>query len=178
MLETNTPSHPYEQGTALEPLLAQIAMGNRQAFDALYHGTANRLFGICLRVLTERSEAEDALQDVFTTVWRKAAQFDARRASATAWLAMIARNKAIDRLRSMPMRQFRTSLDLGQDIEDPGRDGSYAARAVFGASRAASPLAHPRRLFRWSHVRRVGDPDSSTPGIHQELDPPRSNATA
>jgi RNA polymerase sigma-70 factor, ECF subfamily len=130
MLETNTPSHPYEQGTALEPLLAQIAMGNRQAFDALYHGTANRLFGICLRVLTERSEAEDALQDVFTTVWRKAAQFDARRASATAWLAMIARNKAIDRLRSMPMRQFRTSLDLGQDIEDPGVSPPQQAQAA------------------------------------------------
>ncbi len=52
MLETNA--------TSLEALLAQVALGNREAFDALYRGTANRLFGICLRVLTERSEAEDA----------------------------------------------------------------------------------------------------------------------
>ena len=74
MLETNA--------TSLEALLAQVALGNREAFDALYRGTASRLFGICLRVLTERSEAEDALQDVFTTVWRKASQFDATRASA------------------------------------------------------------------------------------------------
>jgi RNA polymerase sigma-70 factor (ECF subfamily) len=108
-----------EAGQSLEALLAQIAMGNRAAFDALYRATANRLFGICLRVLTQRSEAEDALQDVYTTVWRKAAQFDPSKAGATAWLAMIARNKAIDRLRSLPFQQARTSLELDQDVEDP-----------------------------------------------------------
>src|ERR1700683_3896264 len=90
---------------SLESLLARVAIGDRAAFDALYRGTANRLFGICLRVLTQRSEAEDALQDVYTAVWRKAAQFDATRATAAAWLAMIARNKAIDRLRSLPVQQ-------------------------------------------------------------------------
>ena len=128
MLETNA--------TSLEALLAQVALGSRDAFDALYRSTANRLFGICLRVLAERSEAEDALQEVFTTVWRKAAQFDATKANATTWLAMIARNKAIDRLRSLPARQARASVDLAEDLEDPG----------------ASPLAHPRRLLRRAHL--------------------------
>jgi DNA-directed RNA polymerase specialized sigma24 family protein len=141
MLETNA--------TSLEALLAQVALGSREAFDALYRGTANRLFGICLRVLAERSEAEDALQDVFTTVWRKASQFDATRASAMAWLAMIARNKAIDRLRSMPARQTRASLAA---TAGAGRYGSCAARDLPGAPRAAPPLAHPRRLFRRAHV--------------------------
>jgi RNA polymerase sigma-70 factor (ECF subfamily) len=103
-----------------EALLAQVALGNRAAFDALYRATANRLFGICLRVLAQRAEAEDALQDVYTAVWRKAAQFDPRKATATAWLAMIARNKAIDRLRSMPAQQSRASFDLARDVEDPG----------------------------------------------------------
>src|ERR1700691_2802151 len=115
---------------SLEAQLAQVAMGDRAAFDALYRGTANRLFGICVRVLTERSEAEDALQDVFTTVWRKAAQFDATRATATAWLAMIARNKAIDRLRSMPARQTRASLDLAEDLEDPRASPPQQAQAA------------------------------------------------
>jgi RNA polymerase sigma-70 factor, ECF subfamily len=104
---------------SLEALLAQVAMGDRAAFDALYRGTASRLFGICLRVLTQRSEAEDALQDVYTAVWRKAAQFDATRATAAAWLAMIARNKAIDRLRSLPVQQARASLELAAEVEDP-----------------------------------------------------------
>jgi len=105
---------------SLEALLAKIALGDRTAFAALYRGTASRLFGICLRVLTQRSEAEDALQDVYTTVWRKAAQFDPAKASANAWLAMIARNKAIDRLRAMPAQQSRASLELARDVEDPG----------------------------------------------------------
>src|SRR5580658_179603 len=96
----------------LEALLAQVALGNRAAFEALYRGTANRLFGICLRVLAQRAEAEDALQEVYTTVWRKAAQFDPAKATATAWLAMIARNKAIDRLRAMPAPQAHASFEL------------------------------------------------------------------
>jgi RNA polymerase sigma-70 factor, ECF subfamily len=103
---------------SLESLLAQVAMGNRSAFDALYRSTANRLFGICLRVLTQRAEAEDALQDVYTTVWRKAAQFDPAKANATSWLAMIARNKAIDRLRALPAQQARGSLELAENVAD------------------------------------------------------------
>jgi RNA polymerase sigma-70 factor, ECF subfamily len=105
---------------SLEALLAQVALGNRAAFETLYRGTASRLFGICLRVLTQRSEAEDALQDVYTAVWRKAAQFDPAKASANAWLAMIARNKAIDRLRSLPAQQARAGLELADNVEDPG----------------------------------------------------------
>ena|ERR1035441_1884985 len=111
---------PEINANSLETLLAQVVMGNRPAFDALYRSTASRLFGICLRVLTQRAEAEDALQDVYTAVWRKAAQFDPAKASAISWLAMIARNKAIDRLRSMPVHQSRTSLELAANIEDPG----------------------------------------------------------
>jgi RNA polymerase sigma-70 factor, ECF subfamily len=110
---------PETSADSLEALLAQVAMGNRAAFDALYRATANRLFGICLRVLTQRSEAEDALQDVFTLVWLKAAQFDPTRANANSWLAMIARNKAIDRLRSMPAKETRASRRLGEDEDDP-----------------------------------------------------------
>ena len=111
---------PETSTNSLENLLAQIAMGNRSAFDALYRNTSNRLFGICVRVLAQRSEAEDALQDVYTTIWRKAGQFDSTKASAISWLAMIARNKAIDRLRSMPARQSRASLELAENVEDPG----------------------------------------------------------
>ena len=121
---------PETNATSPEALLAHVALGNREAFEALYRGTADRLFAICLRVLTERSEAEDALQDAFTTVWRKAAQFDATRASAMAWLAMIARNKAIDRLRSTPLRQARASIELARDVEDPGASPPLQAQAA------------------------------------------------
>jgi len=129
MLEASTTSRSVGQGIPLEGLLSQVALGNREAFEALYRETAARLFGICLRVLAERSEAEDALQDVFTTVWRKAAQFDVTRASATAWLAMIARSKAIDRLRALPAKQ-RTDLELAEELEDPGASPLVQAQAA------------------------------------------------
>jgi RNA polymerase sigma-70 factor, ECF subfamily len=130
MLEASTISRSVGQGTPLEALLSQVALGNREAFETLYRGTSGQLFGICLRVLSERSEAEDALQDVFTTVWRKAAQFDATRASAIAWLAMIARNKAIDRLRSMPARKVRSDIELAQELEDPGASPPQQAQTA------------------------------------------------
>ena len=121
---------PETSAPSLEALLAQVALGNREAFGALYRGTANRLFAICVRVLAERSEAEDALQEVFTTIWRKAAQFDATRATAMTWLAMIARNKAIDRLRALPARQSRASLELAEDVEDPQASPAQQAQAA------------------------------------------------
>jgi len=130
MLEASTTSRSVPQGAPLEALLSQVALGSREAFEALYRGTSSQLFGICVRVLTERSEAEDALQDVFTTVWRKAAQFDATRASAIAWLAMIARNKAIDRLRSLPARKERTDIELAQELEDPGASPPQQAQTA------------------------------------------------
>jgi len=143
---------PETGANSLEALLAQVAMGNRTAFEALYRATASRLFGICLRVLIERSEAEDALQEVFTVVWRKAAQFDPIRATATAWLAMIARNKAIDRLRSMPAQQVRGSLELAENVEDPAASPPQQAQAATERAQLEHCLERldprPRSLIR------------------------------
>lgn len=71
------------------------------------------------RIVSQRSEAEDVLQEVFATVWRKAAQFDVERAGAMSWLAMIARNKAIDRIRSQPQARKFEPLELADEIADP-----------------------------------------------------------
>lgn len=83
----------------LARLLKQSAAGDQDAFAQLYQRCSSKLFGVCLRMLHDRGEAEDALQEVFTTVWRRAARFDASRASAMTWLITLSRNKAIDRLR-------------------------------------------------------------------------------
>ncbi len=99
--------------------LGRVAEGDRDAFEALYRSSAARLFGICVRVLHDREEAEDALQDVFVRVWRKAGQFDAGRAGAATWLATIARNTAIDRLRARPTAQ-RASIELVEAMPDDG----------------------------------------------------------
>lgn len=98
MLETMA-AMPSTEATELAEMLSALARGDRDAFAKLYRATSARLFGICLRMLRERRDAEDVLQEIYTTLWRRAGSFDASRASAMAWLVALARNKCIDRLR-------------------------------------------------------------------------------
>ena len=84
----------------LAAALVRIGTGDRAALRIVYQDTSAKLFGVLLRILKDRSEAEDVLQDVYVTVWRKAALFNPERASPITWLVAIARNRAIDRLRS------------------------------------------------------------------------------
>ncbi|WP_133479458.1 sigma-70 family RNA polymerase sigma factor [Lysobacter segetis] len=119
MLETL----PLPGETAADPLAAQlleVARGDRDAFERLYRLASPRLFAICIRVLSDRAEAEDVLQDVFATIWHKADQFDPGRAGAMAWMSMIARNRAIDRLRSPGHAVRRTAVELGDELPDSG----------------------------------------------------------
>ncbi len=104
----------------LDGLLVEIAGGSRNAFESLYRATSSKLFSVCLRVIPDRAEAEDVLQEVFTTIWHKAHQFDPGRASPISWLAMIARNKAIDRIRSQPARGTLSPIEFADDIADGG----------------------------------------------------------
>lgn len=84
------------------PLLIRVAAQDRAAFRALYAQTASKLLGVLIRMLGQRADAEDALQEVFTRVWLRAATFDPDRGSAMGWLVTLARNHAIDRLRARP----------------------------------------------------------------------------
>lgn len=126
---------PTDRTTTAETLLARVALGDRAAFEALYKETSSRLFGICVRVLNQRAEAEEVLQEVYTSVWRKAGQFDPTRASAMSWLSMMARNRSIDRLRSTPARQTSSPLEMAQEIEDPGASPAQQAEALTDRAR-------------------------------------------
>ena len=83
----------------IENLIAKTALGNQAAFAELYSSTSSKLFGICLRILKDQGEAEEALQETFVKVWRSADKFATGNASPISWLAAIARNSAIDRYR-------------------------------------------------------------------------------
>ena len=80
-------------------LLARVAAGEEEAFRELYQRFAPGLFGLAKRMLNDAREAEDVLQEGFTYIWRKAAQYDPERSSPFAWAVMIVRHKAIDKLR-------------------------------------------------------------------------------
>src|SRR5512144_3342749 len=98
--------------------LGRIPDGDRAALQTVYRLTSAKLFGVCLRILGEHGEAEDVLQEVYVTVWRKAADFDARRASPMTWLIAIARNRAIDRLRASRRSRNMEAIDAATDVAD------------------------------------------------------------
>ena len=99
---------------SLDQLLLAVAGGDSIAFESLYRTTSKKLFGICMRVLPQRAEAEEVLQEVFLGIWRKAEQFDATRASAMTWLSMMTRNKAIDRLRANAGARAQVPIELDE----------------------------------------------------------------
>lgn len=116
---TETMTTDTSAAEALAASIMAVAKGDRDAFERLYRATSAKLFGVCLRVLPDRDEAQDVLQEVYATVWRKADQFDAGRASAVSWLAMIARNKAIDRVRANPSRSRNAPIEWADNVADP-----------------------------------------------------------
>jgi RNA polymerase sigma-70 factor (ECF subfamily) len=98
--------------------MQRIAAGDRSALQTAYRLTSAKLFGVCLRILHERAEAEDVLQEVYLTVWQKAADFDPARASPMTWLITIARNRAIDRLRAGGQSRRMEPIDAATEIAD------------------------------------------------------------
>lgn len=96
---------------ALGVLLQACGQGNRLAFETLYRVTSSRLFGVCLQYLENRAEAEEVLQEVYTSVWLKASTYDPQRSAAITWLATIARHKAIDRRRAQPRHEPLDDLE-------------------------------------------------------------------
>ena len=105
----------------IEELILQAGLGNRAAFRALYERTSAKLFGVLLRVLKDRAEAEDALQEVFVKIWRNASSFAANDYSPMSWLIVVARNHAIDRVRARKPEAADVDdmPDLADDQPDP-----------------------------------------------------------
>lgn len=102
----------------LTDALVQTGKGDRSAFETVYKATSAKLFGVCLRIFPDRTEAEEALQEAYLTIWNKAASFEAGRASPISWLVTVTRNRAIDRLRAKGKTGF-TALDEAAEIADP-----------------------------------------------------------
>ena len=122
------------QADDVEALIARVSLRDRAAFDALYARTSAKLFGVCLRILHERMDAEEALQEAYVNIWRNSAGYAAGRASPMSWLIAIARNAAIDRL-----RRRRTALGdpMPPDAEDTPDGAPSPEEAALAASESA-----------------------------------------
>ncbi len=92
-------------------LLARVAKGDHQAFAQLYDQSSPLLYTLALRILGNREEAADVLQEVYLEIWRKIARYDVGRGTPVAWLVTLTRSRAIDRLRSRVPRTPAAPLD-------------------------------------------------------------------
>lgn len=102
----------------LAELIGRSALGDRAAYRTLYERSAPKLFGVLLRILKSRAEAEEALQEVYVKVWQRAKSFRPGEASPMSWLIAIARNQAIDLLRARP--RGTDDMDAAMEVPDQG----------------------------------------------------------
>lgn len=142
-------------GDAIAALLVRIANGDQSAFAELYDSLSARVFGLILRVLVNRSQSEEVLQEVFLEIWQSAARFAPNRGQGRSWVMTIAHRRAVDRVRasqSSADRDVRAGLrDIGvahdsvAEQVELGIDGEKVVEALTGlpeAQREALVLAY------------------------------------
>lgn len=108
----------------LATLLGRVTLRDRRAFAHLYDLASPKLFAVALRILRDRTDAEEALQEIFIKVWQRAERYEPEQGGPMTWLSAIARNHAIDVIRA---RKPQTSdLDAAFDIAapEPGPEAS------------------------------------------------------
>ncbi|WP_153394474.1 ECF RNA polymerase sigma factor SigK [Ornithinicoccus halotolerans] len=148
------------QGTAeLAVLVRAVAEGDQDAFARFYDLTTPRVFGLVVRVLRDRAQAEEVTQEVYLQVWRLADSYDADRGSALAWLLTLAHRRAVDRVRSAQAqsdreaayesRQTQPAFDSTSEIVQGRLEAGLLQMAVHELSpvqRAAIELAYYQGL--------------------------------
>jgi RNA polymerase sigma-70 factor (ECF subfamily) len=106
-------------------LISRTALRDRSAFKTLYAKTSAKLFGVTLRILRDRSEAEEALQEVYVKIWQRADRYVAGGYSPISWLVAVARNHALDIIRAR--KPISDDIEAALDIADSGPDPEQAA---------------------------------------------------
>lgn len=134
------------QQTAQRQLVERMATGDEQAFSALYDRLSGTLFSLALQMLGDRSEAEEALQEVCVQLWRRAGNYDASKSSVFTWAVMMTRSKAIDRLRARGRRQRIVAGSIEE--EENGRELASEAEDAADTSIRKDEAARVRSALR------------------------------
>ncbi len=170
-LGASSPGGDWAAGESdLSGLLGRVAAGDEAAFAVLYRATSGRLNGVVARILPARDVAAEALQDAYVRIWTKAAEFDPARGSALAWMATIARNRALDearRVRPVSLEDMGEGFEPAADAVDPlaAREKLESLNALIAClqgldeeKRAILMLAYYRGASREALAKRFGRP--------------------
>lgn len=122
-------------------LLQRIAHGDQNAFARLYDMLSPRAFGLILRVLVDRSQSEEVLQEVFLEVWQSAGKFTPNRGQGRSWVLTIAHRRAVDRVRSSQASADRDVRAGFRDLEQPRDDVADDVEMRIEARRVAAAVA-------------------------------------
>lgn len=124
-------------------LISAIRSGNQEAVAQLYDRYSSIVYAVALRVLGDTGAAEDVLQEVFMQLWRNPGAFDASRGNLAPWLAVIARNRAVDAL-----RKRRPTADIGETIVSVEQDFAGDADRARAAEKVRALLTEMPNLQR------------------------------
>ena len=161
---------PASATDGLADLLGRAATRDAAAFSALYKATSAKLYGVVVRILPRGDAAADALQEAYVRIWEKAGEFDPAKGSPLAWMATIARNRALDevrRVRPGSLEDLPESLEPAADEVDPlaARERSEGLVALLNClqtldeeKRAVVLLAYYRGSSREALAKRFGRP--------------------
>jgi RNA polymerase sigma-70 factor, ECF subfamily len=128
-------SAPTERSSD-ESLLSEIWGGNGEALAALFERYARLTRSVAVRILRDRAEAEDLVQDLFLYIQRKCGIFDSSKSSARSWIVQMAYHRALDRRRYLQSREFYAQpffqANRPEVVGRPTTESDYSAEAVFG----------------------------------------------
>lgn len=149
-------------GAHVLALLNRVSHGDAQALGEFYDLFAGLVNGLALRILRDRSDAEDVVQEVFVQAWRQAARFDAARGTPEAWICTITRSRALDRLRRRAVRREDSTDEPPASGTAPRAEEALAVRAALGTlsadQRLALELAYYEGLSQSEIAERLGQP--------------------
>lgn len=120
-------------------LIAKCALNDRSAFTKLYGLTSSKLFGVVLRILNNRADAEEALQEIYIKIWNNAQKFSANQYSPMSWLVVVARNHAIDIVRAR--KPVAVEIDDAFDVSDEAKTPEEMAINTSEGSRIEACLS-------------------------------------
>jgi RNA polymerase sigma-70 factor, ECF subfamily len=99
------PTYEQEEKNLDNSLLRRIAAGDRAAFAEFYDRHSTLMFSVAVKILHDLTEAEDILQEAFVEIWTKAGKYDPKLGKATSWVAILVRNRAVDKIRASERRK-------------------------------------------------------------------------